>query len=110
MSPRARLVLGIVSASSGAVLCSIGAGIFAHQVLTWLRTQHWDSVRLLDLVESPGFSSKLPDRVLQWFWKPQSWHGLHDALLTFLDLAPAGLFFVAIGVPLVWLGLRSENR
>jgi tetratricopeptide (TPR) repeat protein len=74
-------------------------GIFVYQCFIWLKTGLWKSIYLQSLIDFPPNS---------WFANPDSWYGVHKAIIYFLDLGASFNCFI-IGMLLFYVSMRVKS-
>lgn len=106
MTSRPRLTAGILLAAFGTVVILVGLVLLRQQAADYVDTARWSEHSLLDLIKSPTVKSVLPGGLISWVYRPESLHGLHAAIVGFLDVVSASLFFLSVGAFSLWKALR----
>ncbi len=106
MSPRWRLLFGILGASLGSVLFLAGVAILVGQLAQYVETLHWSGYSLLELIKSPTVKSTLPGALQSWLYRPEQLHGFHAAAVGLLEIVPAFVFFIGLGGVILRKALR----
>lgn len=93
-------------AAFGLVLSGVGVLLLSRQAADYIETARWPEYSLLDLIKSPTVKLSLPNRLLSWIYRPESFKDLHATVVGCLDMVSAPWFFLIIGGFIVWRALR----
>jgi len=77
-----------------------GLSVFGYQAILWYKSGKWFGIDLLSTIywlHSTQAGSDSSSPLLNWFYAPQNWLGLHGSLILVLDIVPLALFLVVIG-------------
>jgi len=103
---RPRLIAGMLSAALGLILLGFGMFLLSRQAADYIETARWPEYSLLDLIKSPTVKFSLPNSLISWIYRPESFKDLHATLTGCLDLVSASWFFLIVGGLILWKALR----
>ncbi|HXG05190.1 MAG TPA: hypothetical protein VNO23_17475 [Candidatus Binatia bacterium] len=97
----------VIAAAVGSGLFLVGAGIFAHQIGTWLDTRTWEPCSLLDLLAAPALRPAWRPVLPGWLAAAESWPGVSAVLAAALAHTPAPLVLMVTGGLIAVWALRD---
>ena len=103
---RPQLVAAMLLAGLGVALSGAGILLLSRQAADYVETARWPEYSLLDLIKSPTVKFSLPNSLISWIYRPESFKDLHATLTGCLDLVSASWFFLIVGGLIVWRALR----
>jgi hypothetical protein len=106
MSQRWRLILGILSASLGALFVLAGLAVLLSQVAHYVDTLQWPGYSLLELIKSASATKTLPGPLHWWLSRPERSSGALSSLIGLLDALPAYVFLIGFGGLILRKALR----